>query len=38
MRTAWFAPGGASSADPDVDAHLTDLRELIVWCRDNLAP
>ena len=38
IRTAWFAPGKAISADPDVDTHIADLRELIVWCRDNLAP
>ncbi len=36
MQTAWFAPGEAHSADPDVDAHIRDLRELPVWCRDNL--
>lgn len=38
MRTAWFAPERAKSADLDVDAHITDLRELPAWCRDNLAP
>jgi HAD superfamily hydrolase (TIGR01549 family) len=38
MQTAWFAPGEANSADPDVDAHIRDLRELPAWCRGHLEP
>jgi HAD superfamily hydrolase (TIGR01549 family) len=28
MRTVWFAPGKTPGDDPDVDTHITDLREL----------
>lgn len=38
LRTAWFAPGKRRNTDPDIDVQIADLRELLVWCRDNLEP
>lgn len=38
MRAVWFAPAAAKRADAGADAHITDLRELPAWCRDNLEP
>lgn len=35
MRTAWFTPDKPRTNEPAADTHLTDLRELTVWCREH---